>query len=83
MTQTGTTPSTPSKPRSEVDLHEHEMEEYGGGAIEARHGYIPVWLLIVYAVLFLWGLLLCLPLLGWPRAGTDHLKLRPRKPKKG
>ena len=49
MTQTGTTPSTPSKPRSEVDLHEHEMEEYGGGAIEARHGYIPVWLLIVYA----------------------------------
>ena len=56
MTQTGTTPSAPSKPRSEVDLHEHEMEEYGGGAIEARHGYIPVWLLIVYAVLFLWGL---------------------------
>ena len=56
MTKTGTTPSTPSKPRSEVELHEHENEEYGGGAIEARHGYIPVWLLVVYAVLFLWGL---------------------------
>ena len=22
---------------------------------KSRHGYIPVWLLIVYAVLFLWG----------------------------
>ena len=32
------------------------MEEYGGGAIEARHGYIPIWLLVVYAVLFIWGL---------------------------
>jgi hypothetical protein len=53
--QTGTTPSEPSRPRSEVDVHEDEREEYGGGAIESRHGYIPVWLLIVYAVLFLWG----------------------------
>ena len=55
MTQTGTTPSKPSRPRSEVDLHEDDREEYGGGAIESRHGYIPVWLLVVYAVLFLWG----------------------------
>ena len=23
---------------------------------KSRHGYIPVWLLVVYAVLFLWGL---------------------------
>ena len=36
--------------------HDDEMEEYGGGAIEARHGYIPVWLLVVYLVLSLWGL---------------------------
>ena len=77
--QTGTTPSEPSRPRSEVDLHEDEREEYGGGAIEARHGYIPVWLLVVYAVLFPLGPLLCLSLLGWRRAGTDHLKLKPRK----
>jgi hypothetical protein len=32
------------------------VEEYGGGAIESRHGYIPAWLLVVYAVLLLWGL---------------------------
>jgi hypothetical protein len=33
-----------------------EMEEYAGGYIKARHGYIPAWLLAVYAVLFVWAL---------------------------
>ena len=56
MTQTGTPPIKPSRLASEAELHDHEMEEYGGGAIEARHGYIPAWLLVVYAVLLLWGL---------------------------
>jgi hypothetical protein len=46
---------TPSKPTSDPTSHEDEREEYSGGAIESRHGYIPVWLLVVYAVLFLWG----------------------------
>jgi len=32
------------------------MEEYAGGTIQSRHGYIPVWLLAVYVVLFLWAL---------------------------
>jgi hypothetical protein len=32
------------------------VEEYGGGAIESRHGYIPIWLLVVYTGLLLWGL---------------------------
>jgi len=31
------------------------MEEYAGGSITARHGYIPAWLLVVYAVLFVWA----------------------------
>lgn len=53
MTQTE---NTPSKPTSDHMSHEDELEEYGGGAIEARHGYIPIWLLVVYAVLFLWGM---------------------------
>jgi hypothetical protein len=33
-----------------------ELEEYAGGYIVARVGYIPLWLLVVYAVLFAWGL---------------------------
>jgi hypothetical protein len=50
------TDNTPTKPRSEPHSHADELEEYGGGAIEGRHGYIPLWLLAVYAVLFIWGL---------------------------
>lgn len=39
---------------SDVENHDDDLEHYG--PIEARHGYIPVWLLVVYAVLFVWGL---------------------------
>jgi hypothetical protein len=53
VTQTET---TPSKPTSEGATHADELEDYGGGSIEARHGYLPIWLLVVYFVLFLWGL---------------------------
>jgi hypothetical protein len=24
--------------------------------VQAKHGYLPIWLLIVYAIMFLWGL---------------------------
>ena len=33
-----------------------EMEEYAGGHIQAHHGTIAPWLLVVYAVLFVWAL---------------------------
>lgn len=37
--------------------HGHdELESYAGGDIRSRHGYIPAWLLAVYAVLFVWAL---------------------------
>ena len=44
-----------SKP-SEHHSHIDELEDYGGGHIQARHGYLPIWLLVVYAVMFVWGL---------------------------
>ncbi len=34
----------------------HELEEYAGGSIKAWMGHIPLWLLAVYFVLFVWGL---------------------------
>ncbi len=38
-------------------LHDpNTLQDYQGGQIQDRHGYLPVWLLVVYAVLFLWGL---------------------------
>ena len=48
--------TTPNKPASDAPDHAHELEEYQGGEIQARHGYIPVWLLAVYAVLLVWSL---------------------------
>jgi hypothetical protein len=33
-----------------------ELEEYAGGYIQAHHGYIPAWLLVVYFALCVWGL---------------------------
>ncbi len=32
------------------------MHEYAGGYIQAHHGGIPAWLLVVYLVLFVWAL---------------------------
>jgi hypothetical protein len=36
--------------------HAEEMEDYAGGYIQAHHGTIAPWLLVVYLVLFLWAL---------------------------
>lgn len=33
-----------------------EMEEYVGGSIQAHHGTIPGWLLVVYLILFVFAL---------------------------
>jgi hypothetical protein len=50
-----TEPTNPSK-QPASDSSAHEMEEYAGGYIQAHVGHIPIWLLVVYAVLFIWGL---------------------------
>jgi len=36
--------------------HHEQLESYGGGHIQARHGRVNGWLLVVYAVLFVWSL---------------------------
>jgi hypothetical protein len=48
------TPEASNNPR---EAREHTgMEEYAGGYIQAHHGTIAPWLLVVYAVLFVWAL---------------------------
>jgi hypothetical protein len=32
------------------------VESYGGGHIQARHGRVDAWLLVVYLVLLVWSL---------------------------
>jgi hypothetical protein len=54
MTDPTRTPNTTANNSSPSDRE--EMEEYAGGTIQSRHGYIPVWLLVVYVVLFIWAL---------------------------
>ena len=58
MTELGSSkPNSPAHPEPEGRESSHpEMEEYAGGYIRARVGYIPVWLLVTYAVLLLWAL---------------------------
>jgi hypothetical protein len=36
--------------------HHLQTEDYGGGHIQARHGRVNGWLLLVYLVMFLWAL---------------------------
>jgi hypothetical protein len=36
--------------------HDQQTETYGGGDIEARHGRVNVWLLVVYAIMLVWSL---------------------------
>jgi hypothetical protein len=43
--------------KSAADVPHHEQtESYGGGHIQARHGRINRWLLVVYLILFVWAL---------------------------
>ena len=48
-------PVIPSNTPASDDAH-HDLEEYAGGYIKAWVGQIPIWLLVVYAVLFIWAL---------------------------
>jgi hypothetical protein len=60
-----TSPTTAKSGMADSEAHDlektadgetHELEEYAGGYITARRGSIPAWLLVVYAVLFVWAL---------------------------
>ena len=36
--------------------HHEQVEEYGGGHIQARHGRINSWLVVVYVIMFVWSI---------------------------
>lgn len=36
--------------------HDQQTEDYGGGHIQARHGRVNGWLLLVYVVMFVWAI---------------------------
>jgi|SoiMethySBSTD1v2_1073268.scaffolds.fasta_scaffold92933_3 hypothetical protein len=43
-------------PGHETSSQHPEIEDYAGGYIQAYHGTIPVWLLLVYLVLFVFAM---------------------------
>jgi hypothetical protein len=48
--------SEPTPNKTSDHAHIDDLEDYGGGHLQARHGYLPVWLLVVYAIMFVWAL---------------------------
>ena len=44
-----------SRPEPERPSPEH-IEEYAGGEIAVRRGIVNHWLLVVYLILFVWGI---------------------------
>lgn len=48
-----------------------DLEGYGGGHIQARHGYVDLWLLVVYFVLFAWAVYYGLVYWGGLGPGLD------------
>lgn len=52
--------------------HEDAVETYGDGAVSARHGRVNGWLLVVYAVLFVWAMYYAFTYWGGLGPGLDY-----------
>lgn len=52
------TNESPKDPKTVAQDEPHHMqtEDYGGGHVQARHGRINGWLLVVYLVMFVWAI---------------------------
>lgn len=67
------TKNKPSKKEThEASHHEDDLEEYAGGYIQAHHGSIPAWLLVVYFTLFGWSLFYLYKYWGGLGPGLDY-----------
>ena len=61
------------KPESQEEVpHEEQTEDYGGGFIKSRHGWINIWLLVVYLVLIAWGVYYAFEYWGGLGPGLDY-----------
>ena len=54
------------------DSHHDDVESYGGGYIQAHHGGINGWLLLVYAILWVWALYYGITYWGGLGPGLDY-----------
>lgn len=61
-------------PKSAGARTAESLEEYGGGHIKSRHGIVNRWLLVVYAILFVWALYYGYVYWGGLGPGLDYAK---------
>ncbi len=54
------------------DPHHDDVESYGGGHVQARHGRVNTWLLIVYTIMCLWALYYGITYWGGLGPGLDY-----------
>ena len=45
-----------SRPDPDPERSSERVEEYAGGEIRVRRGIVNRWLLVVYLILFVWGI---------------------------
>jgi hypothetical protein len=64
-------PPAPAPAKASTPHHE-QVEDYGGGAIKARHGRVNVWLLVVYLVLIVWAIYYGFTYWGGLGPGLDY-----------
>jgi hypothetical protein len=58
-----------SDPKPERHLRHGEVEEYAQGEIRSYHGIVNKWLLVVYAILAVWGIYYLIKYWGGLRPG--------------
>ncbi|MGH1480303.1 MAG: hypothetical protein ACRBM6_16525 [Geminicoccales bacterium] len=52
--------------------HHQEVESYGGGHVEARHGGVNLWLAVVYLIMFVWAIYYGITYWGGLGPGLDY-----------
>jgi len=64
---------TDAKDHDDKDVPHHEqVESYGGGHLEARHGKVNLWLAVVYLVMFIWAIYYGINYWGGLGPGLDY-----------
>jgi hypothetical protein len=66
-------PEAPGPAPGPVPGPDNDLEDYSGGYIQAHHGSIPLWLMVVYFGLAVWGLYYLYAYWGGLGPGLDYL----------
>jgi hypothetical protein len=63
---------TPNQTSATAPEPHNDVESYGGGDVQARHGRVDYWLLVVYTIMCLWALYYGITYWGGLGPGLDY-----------